>query len=57
MFGDHAGFIIPAYAISFIVILTMIILLRVQYSARKKELANLEAKGIKRRAEPANKVK
>ena len=50
MFGDHAAFIVPAYAISALVILAMIVLLRLQYSARKKELEELEEAGIKRRS-------
>ena len=50
MFGDHASFIIPAYAISIIVIVAMIAALRVQFTARKKEMALLEKSGIKRRA-------
>ena len=50
MFGDHAAFIIPAYGISFVVIAAMIIALRLQFSARKKEMATLEKSGIKRRA-------
>lgn len=50
MFGDHAAFIVPAYGITFIVIIAMVIALRLQFSARKKELATLENSGIKRRA-------
>lgn len=50
MFGDHAAFIVPAYAISALVILGMIVLLRMQYSARKSELEELEGAGVKRRS-------
>jgi heme exporter protein CcmD len=50
MFGDHAAFIIPAYAASIFVILLLIIWLRVQYSNCQKELSTLEQSGIKRRA-------
>lgn len=50
MFGDYASFIIPAYAISFFVIIAMIVALRIQFSARKKEMAALEKSGVKRRA-------
>ena len=50
MFGDHAAFIIPAYAASILVILLLIIWLRTQYSNCQKELLTLEQSGIKRRA-------
>lgn len=50
MFGDHAAFIVPAYGITFFVIIAMVIALRLQFSARKKEIATLEKSGIKRRA-------
>ena len=50
MFGDHAAFIVPAYAASVLVFLLLIIWLRIQYSNRQKELSTLEKSGIKRRA-------
>jgi heme exporter protein CcmD len=50
MFGDHAAFIVPAYAVSIFVILLLIIWLRIQYSNCQKELSTLEQSGIKRRA-------
>jgi len=51
MFGDHAAFIVPAYGVSFIVILALVIWLKLQYSNRQRELALLEQSGIKRRAD------
>jgi heme exporter protein CcmD len=50
MFGDHAAYIVPAYAASIFVILLLIIWLRVQFSNCQKELSKLEQSGIKRRA-------
>ena len=50
MFGQYAAFIIPAYAVSALVILLMIVSLRLQYTARKKELDELEGAGVKRRS-------
>ncbi len=50
IFGDHAAFIIPSYIISVVVLGALVLFLRVQYSNRKKELAELEKAGIKRRA-------
>jgi len=51
MFGDHAVFIVPAYAISIIVLVFMVVRLRWQYAARQNELAQLDKSGIRRRAE------
>ncbi len=50
MFGDHAAFIIPAYAITAIVLIWLTIQLRIQYSTLQKELKILEDSGVKRRA-------
>ncbi len=51
MFGDHATYIVPAYAASALVIIALVIWLRLQFSSRKNELAKLEQAGIKRRAD------
>ena len=51
MFGEHAGFIIPSYVISFFAILAMTIFIIAQHKARKQELKRLEEAGIKRRAQ------
>lgn len=42
MFGEHAAFIIPSFAISFFALsVTTIVIVRT-YSMRKRELAHLE---------------
>ncbi len=51
MFGEHAAFIIPSYAISFLVLAGMTTLIRLNYAARRKELARLEKEGASRRSE------
>ena len=55
MFGDHALFIVPAYIISLIVLVLLIIRLRLQYSACQRDLAELENSGIKRRSDKSDK--
>ncbi len=50
MFGEHAGFIIPSYIISFCAISGMAIFIMAQYKSRKQELKRLEEAGVKRRA-------
>ncbi len=50
MFGEHAGFIIPSYIISFAAILGMTIFIIAQHRSRKTELKRLEDAGVKRRA-------
>lgn len=50
MFGEHAAFILPSYIISFVVLAGMTVFIRLNYSARKKELAKLEEQGVHRRA-------
>jgi len=50
MFGQHAAFIIPSYAISALVIAAMAIRIMLQYRAQRREIARLEKAGIKRRS-------
>ncbi|MCF6322259.1 MAG: heme exporter protein CcmD [Rhizobiaceae bacterium] len=50
MFGDHAAFIIPAYAITAIVLIWLSVQSRIQYNALRKELKILEDSGLGRRA-------
>jgi len=50
MFGEHAAFIIPSYLISFAVLAGMVVIIRFNYAARRKELARLEEQGVTRRA-------
>jgi len=48
--GEHAGFIIAAYAITGVVVLGLIVWVYGDVSARKRELRELEAQGITRRS-------
>ncbi len=50
MFGDHAAFIIPSYAITAAVIAGLTIWIMVVYRRRKREIAELEARGVRRRS-------
>ncbi len=50
MFGDHAGFIIPAYAISAVALIGMTVIIRVSYHNRRRELKALEDAGVSRRS-------
>ena len=48
MFGKHAAFIIPSYIATLIVIALLIVWIIAVYRSRKKEIADLEARGIRR---------
>jgi len=48
MFGKHADYIIPSYAITALVIAALVLWIVMTYRKHKKEIAALEAKGIKR---------
>ncbi|PCI06017.1 MAG: heme exporter protein CcmD [Hyphomicrobiales bacterium] len=50
MFGEHAAFIIPSYAVSALVIIAMCVRIMLQYKAQQREIARLEKAGIKRRS-------
>jgi heme exporter protein D len=51
MFGKHAAYIIPSYAITVFVIAALLAWIVYIHRKRKQELANLEAKGFKRGGE------
>ena len=51
MFGEHAGYIIPAYLISFLALSAMVLIIRHQYKNRLAELKSLEQQGAKRRSD------
>ncbi len=51
MFGDHAAYIIPSYAITFAVIGGLVVFVVIQYRRRLAEIARLEAQGVKRRGD------
>jgi heme exporter protein D len=51
--GEHAGFIIGAYAMAVAVIALLVLWVIADYAAQKRALAELERRGINRRsAEP-----
>ena len=49
--GPHAGFIIAAYAVAVLVIAALIGWVALDHRAQKRNLANLEARGVTRRPE------
>ena len=50
MFGEYAGFIIPAYIITAILLVGLTGFVWLTYLARKRELKALEEAGISRRS-------
>ena len=48
MFGKHAAYIIPSYAITAFVIAALVVWILMIYRKRRKEISDLEARGIKR---------
>ncbi len=50
MFGDYAGFIVPAYVISALVLASLIVWLWLQHRARLRDLDELERSGARRRS-------
>lgn len=51
MFGQYAGFIIPAYAISAVVVAYLVLWTVLVHRHRRAEILDLEKRGIKRRAQ------
>lgn len=51
MFGQYAAFIIPSYAVSAIAIIAMTLIIKIQHRTRKRELSDLEERGLKRRSD------
>lgn len=49
--GRHAGFIIASYGIAFAVIVGLIIWIRADFSTQRRQLAELEKRGLHRRSE------
>ena len=56
MFGKHAAFIIPSYMATALVILVLVAWIVIVYKKRKKEIADLEAKGITRASAKSAKI-
>ena len=54
--GPHADFIVAAYAMAALVVVTLIAWVSLDYRAQRRELDGLEARGVKRRSERASKV-
>lgn len=50
MLGRHAGYILAAYAITFVVIGALIVWVRVDGRARQNELEAMRRRGLRRRA-------
>ena len=51
MFGQYAGFIVPAYAISAVVIAGLVLWTVLVHRQRCAEIRDLEKRGVKRRAQ------
>jgi heme exporter protein D len=49
--GPHAGFIIAAYAIAALVVISLIAWVLADYAAQRRLLADLEARGVARRSD------
>ena len=56
MFGQYAGFIIPSYAITALVIVALVIWTVLTDRARRREIAELEAAGARRRSDRSAEV-
>ena len=52
--GRHAGFILASYGVALIVIGGLIARAIIDHRIQKAALADLEARGVKRRSEPGN---
>jgi len=51
--GPHAAFILVAYAIAAVVVVGLIVWVIVDHRAQTRALAELDARGARRRSEPA----
>lgn len=49
--GPHAAFIVAAYAVGIVVVAGLIAWVMLEYRAQTRALADLEARGVKRRSE------
>jgi len=50
MLGTHAGFILAAYGIALMVIAVLFVWILVDGRAQRRQLADLEARGVRRRS-------
>ena len=51
LFGEHAGYIVAAYAITIAVIAGLIVWVRIDGKAQMRELDAMKRRGLRRRAE------
>jgi heme exporter protein D len=51
--GPHAAFILAAYAVTLLVVVGLIAWVLLDYRAQARALADLDARGVRRRSEPA----
>ena len=49
-FGEHAGFILAAYALAVLIIGGLVLWLLIDGRAQHRRLAELEARGVRRRS-------
>ena len=49
--GTHADFIVAAYAVAVVVVVGLIAWVMVDHRAQTRALADMEARGVRRRAE------
>jgi heme exporter protein D len=55
-FGPHASFIIAAYAVTFLTVAALVMLILADDRHQQSLLDNLERKGFRRRSAPAGKL-
>lgn len=53
MLGDHAGFILAAYGLSALIVAALVVWVVVDGRTQRRRLADLEARGIRRRSRRA----
>lgn len=54
--GPHADFIVIAYSLAVLIVGALIAWVLIDYRAQKRNLDGLEARGVKRRSERADRV-
>jgi heme exporter protein D len=52
--GPHAAFIVAAYAITLVVVVVLIAWVMLDHRAQARALADLDARGVRRRSESAH---
>ena len=51
MLGNHAGFIVAAYGLAIVVIAVLFVWIVVDGRSQRRQLADLEARGVRRRSD------